>query len=386
MWFSTLLLKNLFRRKFRSFLTCVGFAVAVGTTVALLGVSESFERVWLESMTARGFDIIVVEAGRPSQTDSALPEGFREKIVEVPGVKNATPTMVTATHYSGEVTDANFLMQGWEPGSVLMDDLTIVEGRWFTEEDQRAVVLGKQLAQSIEKRAGDTMVIQGTEFKVLGIYQSFIVYENGSLAMPLDEMQKMLSREGEVTGFAVVLEPELKQSEEKIQEVADRLSDLKLTVGSGYEVKLSAMPSKDYVQSTLYIKMAHAMAWITSAIAVIVGSIGVLNTMVMSVVERVREIAILRAIGWKKSRVVRMILGEALILSLVGAALGIGAAILIVQWLTTLPAIQGFIEGTIAMSVFGKGIVLALVVGVLGGAYPAWRAAQLLPSEGLRHE
>ncbi len=387
MWFSTLLLKNLLRRKFRSGLTCIGFAVAVGTTVALLGVSESFERVWLESMTRRGFDIIVVEGGKPDQLNSSLSESFRKPIAKVPGVKDVYPNMVEATGYDNGVSSINILIQGWEPHSVMIDQLKMLPGgRWFGSSEEHVVVLGEQLAKSINKKEGDSIELLGTTFQVIGIYRSFIVYENGSLVMPIRAMQKLMGRPGEVTGFALVLDDAVKKDEDKIKQVADRLNNMTLEAEGGYKITLSAMPSKDYVSNTLYIKMAHAMAWMTSAIAIIVGSIGVLNTMIMSVVERVREISILRAIGWKKSRVVRMILGEALILSLVGAALGIGAAILLVQWLTTLPAAAGFIEGTIAGSVFVKGVILAIVVGVLGGAYPAWHAAQMLPSEGLRHE
>jgi putative ABC transport system permease protein len=386
MWFSTLLLKNLLRRKFRSGLTCIGFAVAVGTTVALLGVSESFERVWLESMTRRGFDIIVVEGGKPDQLNSSLKESFDKQIAKVPGVKSVSPNMVEATGYFDGVSSINILIQGWEPHSVMMDELKILSGRWFTSQEKQVVVLGQQLAKSMHKKVGDSIELQGTTFQVLGIYQSFVVFENGSLVMPIREMQKLMGREGDVTGFALVLDDRVKEDQEQIKKVAERLSSMTLEAKEGYKVSLSAMPSKDYVSNTLYIKMAHAMAWMTSAIAIIVGSIGVLNTMIMSVVERVREISILRAIGWKKSRVVRMILGEALILSLVGAAMGIGTAILLVQWLTTLPAVAGFIEGTIAGSVFLKGILLAIAVGLLGGAYPAWHAAQMLPSEGLRHE
>ncbi len=397
MWFSTLLLKNLLRRKFRSGLTCIGFAVAVGTTVALLGVSEGFERSWLESMTRRGFDIIVVQGGSPDQLQSSLEESFQERIAQEPGVKAVAPSLVAALGYELIEQDEegntfrnsiNIILQGWEPNSVMLEEIEIQSGRWHTASDEKVVVLGQQLAKIMEKSVGDKIELEGGEFEVIGIYQSFVVYENGSLVMPIREMQKMMGRTGEVTAFAVVLEDSLKKDEAAIQSVVDRLNQLKLNLPGveDYQISLSAMASKDYVSNTLYIKLAHAMAWVTSAIAIIVGSIGVLNTMIMSVAERIKEIAILRAIGWKKSRVVRMILGEALILSLLGAILGIGAAVLVVQWLTTLPAVAGFIEGTIAVSVFLKGIVLALVVGLLGGAYPAWHAAQLLPSEGLRHE
>ncbi|MCA9070879.1 MAG: ABC transporter permease, partial [Planctomycetaceae bacterium] len=144
MWFSTLLLKNLLRRKFRSGLTCIGFAVAVGTTVALIGVSESFERVWLQSMTSRGFDIIATEAGKPDQQTSSLPESFAETIAQVPGVKTVAPSMVEAIDYFDGFSSIQIIIQGWEPHSVMMADLLDrTEGRWFEDGEGRVVVLGK---------------------------------------------------------------------------------------------------------------------------------------------------------------------------------------------------------------------------------------------------
>jgi putative ABC transport system permease protein len=132
--------------------------------------------------------------------------------------------------------------------------------------------------------------------------------------------------------------------------------------------------------------MAHGMAWVTSIIAVAVGGIGTLNTMIMSVVERVREISVLRAIGWRKSRVIRMIVGESLMISLAGAAVGALAAAALTWWLSTQPTASIFMEGSIAPVVYLKGFVLAVLVGLIGGFYPAVRASRLLPAEGLRHE
>ena len=136
----------------------------------------------------------------------------------------------------------------------------------------------------------------------------------------------------------------------------------------------------------MHIQVSRAMAWMTSIVAVLIGGIGMLNTMLMSVMERVREIGILRAVGWRKSRVVGMVLGEALVLSLIGAFFGILGAVLLTRFLATLPRVNGFLTGEIAPSVMLQGLGIAIIVGLLGGLYPAWRAARLLPTEAVRHE
>jgi putative ABC transport system permease protein len=128
------------------------------------------------------------------------------------------------------------------------------------------------------------------------------------------------------------------------------------------------------------------MAWVTSTVALFIGSIGMLNTMIMSVFERTKEIGVLRAIGWGRWRVVKMILMESVILSLLGGALGAVGAIFLTKMLSHFPAAAGVIDGNLAPSVILDGFLIALGVGLLGAAYPAYRGAQLLPTEALRHE
>jgi putative ABC transport system permease protein len=128
------------------------------------------------------------------------------------------------------------------------------------------------------------------------------------------------------------------------------------------------------------------MAWMTSAVAVVIGAVGMLNTMVMSVFERTREIGILRAIGWRRSRVVRMILMESILLSIGGGVIGTVSAVLLIRFLSSTPSVSGLISGNIPWTVMGQGFLIALLVGLIGAAYPAYRGAQLLPTEAIRHE
>lgn len=382
MYFTTLLIKNLLRRKTRTLLTAVGVAIAVGATVALLGISDGFERSMAVSLEFRGTDVIVTASNVLDQLSSDLDESVGPAIESVRGVAEAAPGLIEIVAYSTETTDLSLLLQGWRPGSFLFNDLEIVAGRTLKPDDRRKAMLGATLAKNIGRRVGEAITLQQTEFEIVGVYRSLSVFENGAVTMPLAELQEVMFREGSVTGFNVVTDPDA--ADVDVDAICAAINALKDPAGRS--LGLSAMPTKEYVSQSAHIRMAHGMAWMTSLIAVLVGTIGTLNTMIMSVIERVREISILRAIGWRKSRVVRMIVGEALLISLLGALLGALTAAALTRWLSSLPAASNFMEGSIASSVYLKGFVLALAVGLIGGLYPAYRASRLLPAEGLRHD
>jgi putative ABC transport system permease protein len=377
--FTTLLIKNLLRRKTRTLLTAFGVAIAVGATVALLGISEGFERSMALSLELRGADVIVTAANVLDQLSSDLDEAHGKRIRVVPGVEDVAPGLLEVVAYSTESTDVTMLLQGWIPGSFLFQDLDVAKGRLLAPRDRRQVMLGETLAKNIEKNVGDTLTLQRVDFEVVGVYRSLSVFENGAVTLPLAELQEIMLREESVTGFNVIVDPAA-----NIGDVCERINSMK--GDDGESLGLSAKPTKEYVSQSAHIRMAHGMAWVTSMIAVVVGAIGTLNTMIMSVLERVREISILRAIGWRKSRVVRMIVGESLLISVAGAVIGMLGAVALVRWLSSLPAASSFLEGSIAGEVLVKGFILALLVGLIGGLYPAFRAARLLPAEGLRHD
>jgi putative ABC transport system permease protein len=128
------------------------------------------------------------------------------------------------------------------------------------------------------------------------------------------------------------------------------------------------------------------MAWIVSLVALLIGVISMLNTMAMSVLERTQEIGILRAVGWPRERIVRMVLGEAVALGLAAAVVGTVGAIAVTHILARTPKVNGFIEGGVPLYVILQSFGITVVLGLLGGTYPAYRAARLLPTEAIRHD
>jgi putative ABC transport system permease protein len=134
------------------------------------------------------------------------------------------------------------------------------------------------------------------------------------------------------------------------------------------------------------VGLAHAVAWGTSSIALIVGILGIANTMAMSVFERTREIGILRALGWKSWGVLVLIQFEAVVLGLIGGVVGLGVGWGGLRLLATLPQTASIASASVTPMHLLEGLGISVLSGLLAGAIPAWRGAHLSPIEALRHD
>jgi putative ABC transport system permease protein len=383
MYFITLVFKNLFRRKFRSILTLIGVAVAVCTMVTFLGIADDFETTAYNAFQKRGADIVVVQENVPNQLNSELNEDIANSIEKIPGVKRVTPGLMELISLSNKGPSIYAFVFGWKTDNPTLNKLEIIDGRRLEDSDHNVVMLGSFLAAYLKKKVGDVISIKHKDFKVIGVFRSFSVYENQSIISRLEELQKLFGHEKTVTAFTVTVQKPLEKPL-SIESIAQAIRDLKDQKGKS--LGLSALPTEEYITQSAHIRIVHAMAWITTIIALIIGTLSLANTMAMSVVERTREIGILRAIGWTKSRVIRMILEEAVIVSFLGGVLGTVGAYLLCKWLVTLPQVVGFIEGNISLFVIAESILATLCVGLIGGLWPAIRAAWLLPTEAIHHE
>jgi len=123
-----------------------------------------------------------------------------------------------------------------------------------------------------------------------------------------------------------------------------------------------------------------------SILALFIGATGVMNTSLLSFFERIREFGLLRAVGWNRPRLFRLVLGEALLLSLIGAGAGIGIGIGAVQLLTHVSQLRGVFRPSYEAAIFGRALFFAFAMALLGALYPAVRAASLTPLSALQHE
>ena len=374
MRFMSLIGKNVLNRPVRTALTAIGLSVAIAAVIVLVGISVNFERSFLAIYRSKGIDMIVVHAGSSNQLSSSLDVRLADRLRKIDGVADVAPTLVDTVGFEDKGL-ASVLVDGWEPESLLFKGIRILSGRPLRRGDDHSALLGRVLAMNLDKKAGDTLSVSGESFQVVGIFESDSLFENGALVVPLQTLQKMMGREGQATGLVISAK------------ASDRASLDALRKRIESEVSgVAATPARDYVIADTQIRLAKSMSWTTAVVAMILGAVGMLNTMLMSIFERTREIGLLRAVGWRRTRVLALVLGEAMVIAMAGTVIGGVLAVLGLRALMLSPTARGFIEPNIPPEVFGVALIMGLGLSLLGGLYPAARAAGLDPTEALRHE
>jgi putative ABC transport system permease protein len=365
--------KNLWRRRLRTFLTLGGIAMAIGAFVALVGFSRSFEHEWLRLYQSAGTDIAVSEK---SILNTSLDESLGVKIRAVPIVERAEPMIFNLMDLT---PDVNAVVFGWQADSYELDALTFTSGRRF-RNGQPEILLGDTLATNLGKKAGDTLEIQGTTFNVVGLYHGGSALEADAVIMPLDELQQLSSLQGKVAAFHVRLRP-APAGEAPDKYVKRAQAEIEAALPG-----LHATPAAERAANNQLVGLAHGVAWGTSTIALIVGILGIVNTMAMSVFERTKEIGILRALGWKSWNIMMLIQTEAAVLGLVGGLIGICVGLGALRMLSVMPQTASVVSASVSSLHLLEALGIAILSGLVAGAIPAWRGAHLSPVEALRHD
>jgi putative ABC transport system permease protein len=347
--------------------------MAIGAFVALVGFSRSFEHEWLEVYQSGGTDIAVIQK---TFFNTSVDESAAVKLRSLPDIARATPMILNMMEITPEITALTY---GWKADSFELDSLTFKSGRRF-RDGQPEVILGDLLAANLNKTAGDSLDIQGSKLTVAGIYHSGSALEASALILPLDQLQQIASLQGKVSAFHVRLRPApAGESPQHYLESAQNQIEAALP-------ELRAVPAAERASNNQLVVMAHAAAWGTSGIALLIGILGIANTMAMSVFERTREIGILRALGWKRWKVLLLIQTEAAVLGFSGGVFGIFFGCAALQILSRLPQTSSIVSAVFSPVLLLEALGVAVLAGLLAGVFPAWRGAHLSPVEALRHD
>ncbi|RIK42060.1 MAG: hypothetical protein DCC55_09985 [Chloroflexi bacterium] len=362
-----MIVRNLWRRATRSLLTVLGIAVGVAAVVALSAMAQGIATNYIGAVGLSN-DLLVTQANAYDVVFSSLDEAFGERIQAVPGVANVDAGIFGWINVD---TMPYFLVFGYEPGSAAIQHYRLVEGKPVT--GPRQIVIGRRAADALKRGVDDNLRIYGVPYRIGGIYETGQGMEESGGVVTLADAQTITQKQRQVSLFQMGL-----QRGADPDQVIERIEKL--------DKQLTVSKSSEYEGSQQWTAYLQGFAWSIAAIAILIGGLGMMSAMVMSVMERTREIGTLRAMGWSRTRVMQMILGEALALSAVGGLLGLGIGVGLTWLAAQAPGVGAFLEGSYSVGILLQGLGTALILGLVGGAYPAWTAANLQPVEALRYE
>lgn len=367
--FFSIVLRGLLRRPVRTCLTLVGISIGIAAVVALVGMAQGFESSWEVGLKARGTDVVVSNIST-ALTPKPFPASIRERIAKLPQVASTSGLLVEIMSIESSqmmmISSREWDGFGWK-------HLKVIEGRLPKDGQERVVVLGQIAAEVLKKKVGDPIQLETEELNVVGIVDGGAVVENGCVILSLGVFQELTGNEGKLNVIDVRAQP------------GTTPEALKALCGEIDKVvpEARAMMVSEHLSQSQGYRMIRAMSWGTSLLAVLVGVLGVMNTMLMTVFERKQELSILLALGWKRRRIVRLVLSESALLGLFGGIGGILIGTVGVKILQASPAIRGLFAPEVSAELLMTSVVLAIAVGLLSGLYPAWRSSRANPGQVL---
>jgi putative ABC transport system permease protein len=365
-----LLLRNLLRRPGRSIFTLLGVALAIGSFLALASLSSGMQDGAQATLEERGIDLMVIKRGMVEVFGGSLPEALGDRIRQLPGVAGASGELNTMLQLDDET---HVVVSGWGERDFMFREMKLLRGR-RPEPGEAGVILGDTLAEARHLDLGADIMLDFTPFKVVGIGAFSSPMLRGIVIMPLARMQQLLARSSQVTLFQVrVAAPHDPAAREAARARIGALGP-----------DLLVLTSDQALQGSKAMAMLSSSSLAIAVVALTMACLSVLNTLAMSVEERIREIGILSTIGWQPARILALVLSEGVLLAAAGGLVGVALGFVADQLLIALVLPGSGMTARATLSLAGTGIAAALSVGLLGGLWPAWRASRLPPAAALR--
>ncbi len=383
--FTNLAVKNLLRRRGRTILTILGVAIAIAALFSLLSFNSGYEKQLSGELGSLGIHILAVPKGCPYEAASliihggVIPKYLSDSDVEatkkISGIEIASPMLLHQFYkddkphivYGINIDDMLRLKPWWK-----------VEGRFFSQYEDNVMVIGRSLADREKLNVGDVLPFgpDKTPFTIVGILERTGTQDDEFHFLPLQVVQRVFDKPSQVTTIAIRV-----SDISKIPEISSQLEKIP-------DIQVVTMTQ---VMGTIMNLVGSARTLLMSviAVAIIISAVGIMNTLLMSVNERMREFGMMKAIGASGTDIGKLVLIETLFITIIGGVIGL--------LLSTLGSslIEGFVKGIIPYSPAGRLIapepgliglclLFSVIIGFACGIYPAIKASRLTPMEAIR--
>jgi putative ABC transport system permease protein len=383
------------KRKMRSYLTILGIVIGVTAILALATLGEELERSVTQQFDKFGTRRLFigpkqVGATGPPTGVSDLTEKDLETVRRASFVDYVVPMYMEKAQVEYNRKKVNHDVMGFDTslGQKAFEDIDVhlEEGRWLEKGDTNSIVIGYGIAHSFfdkEVRVKNSLKIDGIKFRVVGIIeQQGSQNDDNAIRVPIERLRELKGRSDAISGITAVVKKgmDMEVAHEKLKERLKRKrNDENFEVTSPVKIKEQAGAVIGVVQ---WVVMSIAF------ISLIVGGIGIMNSMYTSVLERTRDIGVMKAIGAKNKDISSVFLIESGLLGLVGGVIGVILGFLLSFVMVSAVNLAGVVTLHFSLqwgyALFG--IVFSFIVGVVFGVLPAIRASQMKPVDALRYE
>jgi putative ABC transport system permease protein len=393
--------RNLLTRPLRTTLALIGLSIPILGVMGLFSVSQGMRNLVGDTLS-RVEGVMVIRENSPSPVFSDLEANLADTLKGIPGIRVVAPELwKVAPNIEGK-TMFSKMMGGGGAKSIL--DQPVVqgqdivahhhlksavypramkerngEGRFLVPSDKNKpnIVISKKLAkdypdaQGNPKKAGDTLQIGGKPFKIVGLYDTGSMLLDVVILMDIDTARDLMGVSKDMVSSFYVETDDPTKNEEISRAIETALPRVDARSMSEFMANFGSMMG----QIDKFLMM-------TVSLALLVGVVGIINTMLMSTTERFVEFGVLRTNGWSQGNILTLVTLESAYLGLLSGIVGCALALL-----GTVVANQ-FVSGGVRLSIppwlYVLGLTLSVVTGTLGGLYPAWRAARLVPMDAIR--
>lgn len=397
--FILLILKSIRHRPVRSWLTILGIVIGIMLVVIIFALGNGIQNAVARLLQQFGSDLIIIFPGKETNPFLGLAGGQKFKEADLANLKNingvrfVVPMSIAVLNVEskGEKKSVMFHAQPWREYRVVAEEsqaLKLIEGRWPESEGTREVILGHRAAFKLFKtppKVGDDLIIKGRRFRVAGIFSEVGMQdEDNQIWMSIKDFQSLTSQRGTASSAAVKLEKGAN---------ADLVAkQIKFQLSKQEVVRDFSILTPEKVNRLMgnILSVIELSLLIIAMISLVVGAVGIMNTMYTSVLERTKQIGVMKAIGASDDAILSIFLIESGIIGLTGGVLGIILGV-IMAWVAGVIAANFGVRGLFSfasLDFFGllSILIITFITGIVAGILPSRQAAKMEPAEALRYE